>query len=213
MAALFRPWVNTATHIVLILAPALGIVALTMPILYARTPFATGEDEPVLQPIAFDHRHHVGDLGIDCRYCHDGVERSPRAGVPPTERCLGCHAQIWNDSPAIAPLVASAASGQPIRWRAVDALPDFVYFDHGAHVAGGIGCVTCHGRVERMAAVYPVHAMTMDWCLGCHRDPTPALRPRERITDPDWSAPPGEVARLARTYRTRRLTHCSTCHR
>lgn len=214
MAALFPPWANTATHLVLgALAVAL-VGALATPMVCARMPYATGEAEPVLQPILFDHRHHVRDDGIDCLYCHEGAERAAFAGVPPSERCLGCHNQIWNDSSQIAPLHASVATGQPIRWRRVHSLPDFVYFDHAIHVTRGIGCVTCHGRVDEMTAVYQVQRLTMSWCLDCHRDPVPQLRPRDQITSMTWTAEgPAQLAALAQHYRPRRLTHCTTCHR
>ncbi|HET7503341.1 MAG TPA: cytochrome c3 family protein [Kofleriaceae bacterium] len=214
MASLFPPWANTATHVVLgVLAAGLA-AALAAPMIYARTPFATGAGDPLLQPVLFDHRHHVRDDGIDCLYCHDGAERAPYAGIPPTERCLGCHDQIWNDSAPIAPLVDSLATGRSIRWQRVHSLPDFVYFDHAIHTRRGIGCVSCHGRVDEMAAVYQVHALTMRWCLDCHRDPVRHLRPRDQITSMTWAAGgPDQLAALAAEYRPRRLTHCSTCHR
>jgi Cytochrome c7 and related cytochrome c len=213
MPAVFPPWANTATHLVLG-AMVVGLAgALAAPMIYVRSPYGTGEGDPRLQPIAFDHRHHVRDDGIDCLYCHEGAERSPYAGIPATERCMGCHNQIWNDTPSIQPLRDSIATGEPIRWQRVHSLPDFVYFDHAIHVHRGIGCVSCHGRVDDMAAVYQVHRLTMSWCLDCHRDPVPHLRPRDRITSMTWTASPAELAELARQYQPRRLTHCSTCHR
>jgi hypothetical protein len=214
MAALFPPWSNTATTVAL---GALGVVivaALATPMIYARSPYATGQEAPLLQPIAFDHRHHVRDDGIDCLYCHEGAERSPYAGVPAADRCLGCHNQIWNDSELIAPLRASATTGAAIRWRRVHSLPDFVYFDHSIHVNRGIGCVSCHGRIDEMAAVHQTGRLTMSWCLDCHRDPVPHLRPRDQITSMTWTPEsPAQQPALANEYRTRRLTHCSTCHR
>jgi hypothetical protein len=214
MAALFPPWTNTATRVVLIAIAAGITTAIVVPIVYARMPFATGADDPRLQPIAFDHRHHVRDDAIDCLYCHEDAERGPYAGVPAAERCLGCHDQIWNDSSLIAPLRTSAATGEPVRWQRVHSLPDFVYFDHAVHVNRGVGCVSCHGRVDQMAAVYQVHRLSMSWCLDCHRDPTPHLRPRDQITSMTWKAgSPAETAALAARYQPRRLTHCSTCHR
>jgi hypothetical protein len=214
MAALFPPWANTATTVVLG-AVAAGLAgAVAAPMIYARMPYATNQGDPVLQPIAFDHRHHTRDDGIDCLYCHEAAETSPYAGVPPTERCMGCHNQIWNDSALIAPLAASVATGEPIHWQRVHSLPDFVYFNHAIHVDRGIGCASCHGRVDEMAAVYQVHPLTMQWCLACHRDPVPNLRPRDQITSMTWSAQsPAQTAELARQYHTRSLTHCSTCHR
>jgi hypothetical protein len=171
--ALFPPWSNTATYVALIAAVVLGAGALAAPIVYARSPYARGQDDPVLQPIAFDHRHHVRDDGIACLYCHDGAERSAYAGIPPTERCMGCHAQIWNDSTAIAPLLESWRTGTPIRWQRVHSLPDFVYFDHSVHIARHLDCSNCHGRVDQMAAVYQVAPLSMEWCLDCHRKLAP----------------------------------------
>jgi hypothetical protein len=163
MSALFPPWTNTALTAALI-AMAIGIGgAIAIPMIAARMPDATGQDNPIVQPIAFDHRHHVRDDGIACLYCHDGAERSPYAGIPPNERCLGCHAQIWNDSAQLAPLQA------PIAWRRVSSLADFVYFDHSIHVANKIDCAECHGDVGSMAAVYQTQPLTMGWCVSCHR--------------------------------------------
>jgi hypothetical protein len=212
-AALFPPWTNTAVRVGII-ALALGATgALVGPMVYARSPFATGASHPLAQPIAFDHRHHVRDDGIDCLYCHENAERGPYAGLPSTARCMGCHAQIWNDSATLAPLRASDDAGTPIRWKRVHSLPDFVYFDHSIHVTRGVGCVTCHGDVADMAAVYQVKPLTMGWCVDCHRNPTPHLRPRDQITSTTWRASPETTAQLAALYRPRSLTTCSTCHR
>jgi Cytochrome c7 and related cytochrome c len=214
MPALFPPWTNTAMQLGLVVVGVGLIAAVAAPMIYARSPFATGAGDPVVQPILFDHRHHVRDDGIDCLYCHEGAERSPVAGVPAADRCLGCHSQIWNDAPVLAPLRASIETGQPIRWRRVHALPDFVYFDHAIHVRRGVGCVTCHGQVDAMAAVIQVAPLTMQWCLDCHRDPAPRLRPRSEITSTTWTAEsPAALAALAAAYQPRQLTHCSACHR
>ena len=171
--ALFPPWSNTATYVALIGLVVLGAGAVITPIVIARSPYGTGQYDPVLQPIAFDHRHHVHDDGISCLYCHDGAEKSAYAGIPPTERCMGCHAQVWNDSVATAPLELSWRTNTPIRWQRVHSLPDFVYFDHSIHVARHLACATCHGRVDEMAAVYQVAPLTMNWCLDCHRKLAP----------------------------------------
>jgi hypothetical protein len=212
--ALFTPRANTITRVVIILLVLGAVSIIGGPMLAARSPYATGQATPLLQPIPFDHRHHVVDDGIDCLYCHAGAERSPYAGVPSTALCLGCHAQIWNDSDILAPLRDSMASGQPIAWARVHAMPDFVYFNHAIHVTRGIGCVSCHGRVDQMAAVYQVYPLTMQWCLACHRDPVPRLRPQAEITSMTWTpASPAQSQALARAYGTRRLTNCSACHR
>ncbi|HEY0254432.1 MAG TPA: cytochrome c3 family protein [Kofleriaceae bacterium] len=169
MAALFPPWANTATYAVLALVAGGAVAAIVTPMLYARSSYATGEGDPIVQPIAFDHRHHVRDEKIACAFCHESAWTSANAGVPPTERCLGCHAQIWNDSAEILPLRQSAASHQPIRWQRVHSLPDFVFFDHRVHVHDGVQCAECHGHVEDMAVVYQAKPLTMKWCLDCHR--------------------------------------------
>ncbi|MEO8552499.1 MAG: cytochrome c3 family protein [Kofleriaceae bacterium] len=211
--ALFPPWTNTAFRVGLIVLVLGASAALVVPMVYARSPFATGSHAPLVQPIAFDHRHHVKDDGIDCLYCHENAERGPYAGVPDTARCMGCHAQIWNDSVTLAPLRASAETGQPIRWQRVHSLPDFVYFDHSIHVTRGIGCVTCHGNVDEMAAVYQVEPLSMHWCVDCHRDPTPHLRPRDQITSTSWRPTTAVLSELAAAYEPRVLTSCSACHR
>jgi len=181
-----------------------------------RTPFVTGERWPVDQPVEFDHRHHVADTGIDCLYCHGDAERSPRAGIPSTELCMGCHAQIWPDGPTLEPVRRSWASGEPIRWNRVHDLPDFVYFDHSIHLHKGIGCASCHGRVDRMARVWQEAPLTMGWCLDCHRDPRPHLRPRFAITDMQWPVHESEsptADALVEAYDVRPQTNCTTCHR
>ncbi len=210
MAALFPPWTNTATRVAL-LAIAVGVCSLICaPIIAARMPMATGQGDPLVQPATCAHRPPVRDDGLDCLYCHGDAQRGPYAGVPATEVCMGCHNQIWNDSTALAPVRASIRTGEPIAWQRVHSLPDFVYFDHSIHVAMGIGCVSCHGRVDEMAAVYQVAPLTMGWCLDCHRDPEPHLRPRDQITSMTWR---GDPDGLAARYGTRHLTTCSVCHR
>lgn len=210
MAALFTRTTNTIFRLVLVL---LGILLLGSPvalILAARTPYVTGQDHPVEQPVFFDHRHHVGDDGIDCRYCHDLVERSAYAGIPPTERCLNCHSQIWNESPLLAPVWESYETDRPIPWIRVHALPDFVYFDHSVHIKGGIGCVSCHGRVDRMARIVQVSPLTMQWCLACHRNPEPHQRPQAWITAMVARVPDAALRNLPLVSPG---TNCTTCHR
>lgn len=180
--------------------------------IWVRTPYALGQYVPVEQPVPFDHRHHVADDGIDCRYCHRLAERSRTAGYPDSEVCMNCHSQIWPASPLLAPVRRSFASDMPIAWRRVHWLPDFVFFDHASHVNAAIGCETCHGRVDRMARVEQVAPLTMQWCVDCHRDPTSALRPRADVTVLGWQpASAHEQRDLARDVRPG--TSCSTCHR
>lgn len=216
MPALYSPSANQRFRLLLLLVAVL-VVALPVGLMaWVRAPFTTGQAEPLPQPLSFDHRHHISDEGIDCRYCHATVERAPTAGMPTTARCMGCHSQVWNDSPLLSPVRGSYFSGAPIPWRRVYQLPDFVYFDHSIHLAKGVGCESCHGRVDEMAAVYQVPPLTMGWCLDCHRNPTPHLRPREELTTMGWE-PRGDRAELgrelARSYQVRSLTYCTTCHR
>jgi hypothetical protein len=214
MPALFPKWSNTAVRIVL---GALVVLALGLPGVlsaFMREPFATGAGFQVVQPVEFDHRHHVADDGIDCRYCHSTAETSPYAGVPPTATCMNCHNQVWNDSPLLEPVRRSYFRGEPIPWRRVHELPDFVYFDHSIHVNRGIGCVSCHGRVDQMPYTEQASDLTMGWCLDCHRDPTPNLRPLSEITSMTWKARnDDELRALEAHYGTRRLTTCTACHR
>jgi hypothetical protein len=194
---------------------ALTFVALAVAASGLRGALELGE--PVAQPIPFSHKHHVGDVGLDCRYCHTTVETEAFPGMPSTRLCLGCHSQLFSHAEVLEPLRRSAATGRPIGWNRVHALPGFVYFDHSIHVAKGVGCVECHGRVDQMPLTWRVAPLQMQWCLGCHRDPQPHLRPPNEVFSP--AAPrltPAAAATLARVLRLhdeRRLTDCSTCHR
>ncbi|MET0622596.1 MAG: cytochrome c3 family protein [Pyrinomonadaceae bacterium] len=204
-----------------------------------RSSYNTGQFIEVQQPVQFSHKHHVGDDGIDCRYCHTSVEVSNTAGMPPTKTCMNCHSQIWNESPYLEIVRASYRDNKPIEWARVHDLPDFVYFNHSIHVNKGVGCASCHGRVDTMPAVYQSASLQMEWCLACHREPERFLRPKEQITNMGWNiegdAAAGVTANaenrlgenlaesrvklgreLKKTYRIRdagTLTSCSTCHR
>ena len=173
---------------------------------------------PVEQVVPFSHKHHVGDDGIDCRYCHTSVETSAFAGIPPTHTCMTCHSQLFTQEPVLAPVVQSLRSGKPIRWKRIHDLPDFVYFTHGIHVAKGVGCEECHGRVDRMPLTWRVAPLTMQWCLDCHRNPEMHLRPVEHVFDMGWKPSEDQRTlgrRLVAAYHihTSTLTDCSTCHR
>ena len=143
----------------------------------------------------FSHQHHVGGLGLDCRYCHAGVETSPVAGLPPTHTCMTCHSQLYTQTAMLAPVRESLANNKPIHWNKVNRLPDYVYFDHSIHIAKGVGCTTCHGDVTSMPLMRQAAPLTMGWCLDCHRDPAPNLRPVADVFDPNWKAPPISRAR------------------
>ena len=180
--------------------------------------YATGEGVARTQPVPFSHEHHAGDLGIDCRYCHTSVETSSFAGIPPSATCMNCHSQIWSNSPMLEPVRASYRSGKPIEWMRVHELPDYVNFNHSIHVNKGVGCVTCHGRVDQMPLTWQAKSLEMQWCLDCHRQPEKYVRPREHVFDMDWQAPGNPLAlgkQLVQEYKikdVRSLTNCSTCH-
>jgi hypothetical protein len=174
--------------------------------------------QPVMQPIPFSHKHHVGDDGIDCRYCHTSVEKSSFAGLPSTQICLTCHSQLFRDSPLLAPLHASMRDDMPIRWNRVHDLPDFVYFDHSIHVNKGVACLECHGRVDQMPLTSRVASLDMQWCLQCHRNAPQHVRPLTEVFSMVDIRPLSaqEIRQLDRLYRLqdmRRMTDCSTCHR
>lgn len=215
MSLLFPQWTNTVSRLtaaIVLATPVVGIAAL---MIWVRAPTGTNQFQSIEQPIEFDHRHHVGDEGIDCRYCHTTVESGPSAGIPSTGLCLNCHSQIWNRSPLLETVRNKYFTNRPIEWERVHNLPDFVYFNHSIHVNKGVGCVTCHGRVDQMAAVMQVAPLTMRWCLECHRDPAPNLRPLDQITSMTWqpSGKPEDAQALMEKNHVHTRTSCSTCHR
>ncbi len=169
------------------------------------------------QPIPFSHKHHVGDDGIDCRYCHVSVEASAFAGIPSIAICMTCHSQLYTEQPVLAPLIAASSGVATLRWQRLYKLPDFVYFNHSIHIAKGVGCETCHGALDKMPLTASVAPLTMQWCLACHRSPARYLRPPEQIFALHWQANNPDVsgAQLLSFYRidTQRLTDCSVCHR
>jgi hypothetical protein len=181
--------------------------------------YNTGQYVIVDQPIQFSHAHHVGGMGIDCRYCHTTVEQSAFANIPPTKTCMNCHSQIWATAPILEPVRASFRDNAPLTWTRVHDLPDFAYFNHSIHVAQGVGCATCHGQVDRMPLVRQEAPLTMSWCVDCHRNPGPNLRPRDQVFNMNWQRPaddPDMGARLIKEYNIgspEQLTSCSTCHR
>lgn len=218
MAQIFHPSTNTISRVSLF--SALFLIAFLLWVLaeIQRSPYVTEADMEREQPVQFSHKHHVADDGIDCRYCHTSVETSAFAGIPPTKTCMNCHSQIFRDSSYLEPVRESLRTGKSIEWTRVHQLPDFVYFDHSIHVNKGVGCATCHGRVDQMPLVRQVVSLQMEWCLGCHRQPEPYLRPRDQVFNMTWQPPPDQLEqgrRLAKLYRIRsveELTSCSTCH-
>jgi hypothetical protein len=178
--------------------------------------FTTDVEVAKGQPVPFSHKHHVGDDGIDCRYCHTSVETSPFAGLPPTETCMSCHSQIWTNAQLLEPVRESFSSGKSLQWTRVHDLPDFVYFNHSIHVNKGIGCSTCHGRVDQMPLMFKVNTLYMQWCVGCHRDPAQYVRPRDQVFNIAYEYPANQSelgARLVQEYKIQSLTDCVTCHR
>jgi hypothetical protein len=190
----------------------------TVALLY-NSGYNTRQDDFVEQPIQFSHAHHVGGMGIDCRYCHTSVEEAAFANIPPTKTCMNCHSQIWAEAPILEPVRASFRDNTPLKWTRVHDLPDFVYFNHSIHVKQGVGCATCHGPVDKMPLVYQPAPLTMSWCLDCHRNPDQFVRPRDQVFNMAWERPaddPDMGARLVREYNigsVEQLTSCSTCHR
>jgi hypothetical protein len=184
-----------------------------------RSGWATRQHEVREQPLQFSHAHHVGGVGIDCRYCHTSVETSAFAGIPPTKTCMNCHSQVWNDAPILEPVRASFRDSTNLEWIRVNDLPDFVYFNHQIHVRQGVGCVTCHGAVDRMPLMVQAESLLMEWCLDCHRAPERYLRPRAEVFNVAYEAPANqlEVGRQLRAEynvaSVEHLTSCSVCHR
>ncbi len=184
-----------------------------------RSSWVTKQNEFVEQPIQFSHAHHVGGIGLDCRYCHTTVEKSSFAGIPPTKTCINCHAQIWTTAPLLEPVRASFRDDKPLTWTRVNDLPDFVYFNHQIHIKQGVGCATCHGPVDKMPLMYQATSMQMEWCLACHRAPEKFLRPRSEVFNMSYEAPANQLElglRLKKEYQVAGIEHmtsCSVCHR
>jgi hypothetical protein len=219
MAQLFHRSTNTLSKVTIFGAVFFLAGTLWVATLLDRSSYVTRAGVVVKQPVPFSHDHHVAGIGIDCRYCHTSVETSSFAGMPPTATCMGCHSQIWSQSPLLEPVRESFRTGTPITWMRVHNLPDYVYFDHSIHIAKGIGCVSCHGRVDRMPLLYQGASLKMEFCLDCHRNPEPHVRPREAIWDLGWEPTPaaaGELERertLAAEYHVQSKINCSVCHR
>ena len=179
-----------------------------------RSPYFTNQGIEREQPVPFSHQHHVAGLGIDCRYCHTTVETSAFAGIPPTQTCMNCHSQIWTSADMLAPVRASFATNKPIVWSRVHRLPDFVHFNHSIHINKGIGCASCHGRIDKMALTYQAAPLTMAWCLSCHRDPSKFVRPRSEVFNMNYVATNQDVLgpKLMKEYGVKSMISCSTCH-
>lgn len=205
-------WSKASIGAVLGLVAALGA---TVGVLQ-RSDFVTTANTNREQPVQFSHQHHVGGIGIDCRYCHTSVEVSSTAGIPPTKTCINCHSQIWSTSPYLEPVRSSFRDDKPLRWLRVHDLPDFVYFNHSIHIKKGMGCETCHGRVDRMPLMRQQNTLQMEWCLNCHRNPEQFVRPRSEVFTMGYvpAVDQRELGpQLVAEYKIQSLTNCSVCHR
>jgi hypothetical protein len=219
MAQIFHRSMNTVARASIFGAILAVLVGSWIAYGIQTSPYATKQFVTRDQPVPFSHEHHVTGLGIDCRYCHTSVTQSPFAGLPPTKICMTCHSQIWTNAALLEPVRQSWRSDTPIPWTRVNSVPGYVYFNHSIHVAKGVGCATCHGPVDKMPLTYQAQSLQMRWCLECHRNPEPYLRPREEVFNMSYKPPPDqdklgrELAQRYHVRDTQTLTNCSTCHR
>lgn len=212
---LFPKWSNTIRPAALTLL-GMGGIYMVLLVWYGASPKTLNVGYQPEQPVPFSHALHAGELGMDCRYCHSTVEKAGFAAIPATETCMNCHAKIWPESPRLLPVRESFASGEPVQWVKVHDLPDYVFFNHSAHVNAGVGCVECHGRIDQMEKVRQVAPLSMGWCLECHRNPEPHLRPVELVTDMHWVPQESREAlgkRLREANNINPRQDCNTCHR
>lgn len=215
----FPRWANYALPAIVITVLGAGLYVPTV-IGFGFSPKTTDVGYQPVQPVPFSHALHAGELAMDCRYCHNTVEKAAFAAVPATQTCMNCHTQIKSDSPQLEFVRQSWRDNTPVTWTKVHDLPDYSYFNHSAHVNKGIGCVSCHGRVDQMEQVYQAKTLSMSWCLDCHRNPEKHLRPKDQITNMNYSLSPAEQLKvgmeLKQQYGIRDaayMTSCSTCHR
>ena len=216
MSQIFHRSANTLSKvsIVGILLLVGGLIGLAM--VLARSSYVTRAQEYIDQPVQFSHVHHVGDDGIDCRYCHTSVETAAFAGIPPTKTCMNCHSQLWATAPILEPVRSSFRDDVPMRWVRVHDLPDFTYFNHSIHVKKGMGCETCHGRVDQMPLMLQQNSLQMEWCLECHRNPERFVRPRSEVFTMGYQPAVSQAElgpQLVKEYGIQSKTTCSTCHR
>jgi len=212
---MFPPWSDKFFRVMVLLL-GLGVGYTVVVAALATSPLTTTVGYMPTQPVDYSHAVHAGKLGLDCRYCHNTVETTAMASIPPTATCMNCHSMILPDSEKMIPVKESFSKRKPIKWVRVHDLPDFVYFNHSIHINKGVGCVTCHGRVDKMEVVYQAKPLTMGFCLDCHRNPEKFLRPREFVTKMDYE-PEGDQLelgrRLLKEYNVKPSTDCWACHR
>ncbi|MCH9651108.1 MAG: cytochrome c family protein [Deltaproteobacteria bacterium] len=215
MAQIFPKWANKLPAYSV---GGIAVAAMIAPLFvwYYFSPEYTDVGYQPHQPVPYSHKLHVGELGLDCRYCHVGVEVAAVASVPPTQVCMNCHQLVLRDSEKLAPIRKSAETGDPMRWVRVHKVPEYAFFDHSVHISAGVGCSSCHGDIGDMEEVRQVEPLSMGWCLQCHRDPDPHLRPPEQIFNTRWVAPENQLALAAEIRQSREIAppeDCSACHR
>jgi hypothetical protein len=219
MSQIFPRRANAMVRSSLALVAGVGATGLWLVFALMRSSWATGQAEFIEQPVQFSHAHHVGGVGLDCRYCHTSVENSAFAGIPPTNTCMNCHSQLWTNAPILEPVRASFRNNTNLSWIRVNDLPDFVYFNHQIHVKQGVGCVTCHGQVDQMPLMFQAKSLLMEWCLDWDRAPEKYIRPRTEVFNPSYVAPSNQLEvglALKKEYGISSATHmisCSVCHR
>ena len=212
----FPRWTNKTVQLV---GVVLGVapIYLTGLIWYGASPKTLDVGYAPEQPVPYSHAVHAGELGLDCRYCHNTVEQAGHAAIPPTATCMNCHVKVHPTSAKLQPVRDSYETGAPVEWVKVHDLPDYAYFNHSAHVSRGVGCVSCHGRIDQMEVVYQHEELSMSWCLRCHREPEQHLRPPSEVTNMGWEPPGGDGLAFGAKLRDERNinppTDCSTCHR
>jgi hypothetical protein len=219
MAQFFKRSANNIARISMVSVVLVGGLAFFAYTQIARSSYLTNTYLERQQPVQFSHKHHAGDDGIDCRYCHQTVETTASAGMPSTQTCMNCHSQLFADQSYLEPVRASFRDNKPIQWERVHDLPEYVYFNHSIHVAKGVGCSTCHGQIDNMPAVYQENTLQMEWCLQCHRQPEKFIRPKSEVFNMQWQD--GDISgeqrqQLKADYKIRSkemMTSCSTCHR
>ena len=219
MRQLFAPGADAILRLALLTVSVGAILFLVLVGAVARSDYAYSVGIAPKQPVPFSHKHHSGELGIDCRYCHTSVEVQANAGMPPTHTCMTCHSQIWTGAPMLAPVRDSLANDDPLHWQRVNHIPSYVYFNHSVHVTKGIGCSSCHGAITHMQLTARAQAFHMDFCIQCHRNPEQHVRTPDQVWNMEWSAPPDQPTKgpaLVAQYHIRnaaQLTDCSICHR
>lgn len=217
MANIFPKWANKLPKMIII-AAIIVVTALTIAMTAFLTPKYSNVGYQPIQPVPFDHYLHVGQLGMDCRYCHTYVDRSPHSNVPSASTCMNCHNQVKTDSPLLAPIRESYDSGMPVNWVRIHDTPDYVYFNHTVHINRGVSCVECHGKINEMPVVFQSKSLTMQFCLDCHRKPELKVRPLDKVFDLNWKAesPKAQLEmgkKFVHDWKINPPVSCSGCHR